>query len=165
MPCATGRCLKQSQAGSRVGEMDNFACPCCGTSSNRTIGDLLRHIRLFHADSSHFSIQCNKQGCQRTFRNFLTFRNHVYARHGSDAGKHPDETCTAQDDDYDSQTFSVVTNEEWLDSDLTDDENKSGQVDEEVTRVDYVSTIQKAAATWILKVYVQMHCHTKRSVS
>ena len=91
--------------------------------------------------------------------------NHVYARHGSDAGKHPDETCTAQDDDSDSQTFSVVTNEEWLDSDLTDDENKSDQVDEEVTRVDYVSTIQKAAATWILKVYVQMHCHTKRSVS
>ena len=41
----------------------------------------------------------------------------------------------------------------WLDSDLTDDENKSGQVDEEVTRADYVSTNQKAAATWILKVY------------
>ena len=113
--------------------MDNFACPCCGTSSNRTIGDLLRHIRLFHADSSHFSIQCNQQGCQRTFRNFLTFRNHVYARHGSDAGEHPDETCTAQDDDSDSQTFPVVTNEEWFNSDLTDDENKSGQVDEEVT--------------------------------
>ena len=85
-------------------------------------------------------------------RNFLTFRNHVYARHSLDVGEHRGKTDTAQDGDSDSQTFPVITNEESFDNEPTDDETESDQVDG-ASEVDYVSAIQKAAATWILKVY------------
>ena len=39
---------------------------------------LLKHIRLAHADRPDFSLQCNLQGCRRTFKRFTTFRNHIY---------------------------------------------------------------------------------------
>ena len=39
-----------------------------------------------HADMPNFILQCNLQGCCRTFTHFLTYRNHVYSFHGA--------TCT-----------------------------------------------------------------------
>ena len=46
-----------------------------------TLKPLLRHIRLSHSDQECFTIQCNFQGCCRTFQNLRTFENHIYAYH------------------------------------------------------------------------------------
>ena len=39
---------------------------------------LLTHVRLEHADQPNFQIQCYLQGCQRTFKKFTAYRNHIY---------------------------------------------------------------------------------------
>ena len=41
----------------------------------------LTHLRLIHASEEGFQIPCGLQGCQRTFNNFYTYRNHVYSMH------------------------------------------------------------------------------------
>lgn len=55
-------------------------CPVC-YSIFHTISYLLTHIRLLHADQPNFQIQCNLQGCKRTFRKFSVYRNHIYQFH------------------------------------------------------------------------------------
>lgn len=57
-------------------------CPLCGTYA-RNLSQLLVHMRLVHAGEPGFQVTCGVEGCPRTFRNFLTFRNHVYAIHGA----------------------------------------------------------------------------------
>ncbi len=49
-----------------------------------TLRDYLKHVQLFHAHQSGFNITCSIGGCQRTFKNFGTFRNHVSDCHSSD---------------------------------------------------------------------------------
>ena len=44
----------------------------------------MHHIRLVHANTDGFLLQCNLQGCRRTFRNFGSYRNHVYTYHDAD---------------------------------------------------------------------------------
>ena len=58
-------------------------CPLCGEVRVRSICQLMTHIRLFHSDQPGFCIQCNLQGCKRTFRKFTVYRNHVYAYHNT----------------------------------------------------------------------------------
>ena len=41
----------------------------------------LSHLRLIHASEAGFQMSCGLQGCQRTFNNFFTYRNHVYSMH------------------------------------------------------------------------------------
>jgi len=59
-------------------------CPLCASSSP-SVSMLLAHIRLVHVCDPGFHIQCGLQGCQRTFHNFYTYRNHVYSIHGWDS--------------------------------------------------------------------------------
>ena len=55
-------------------------CSICAGSFT-TVSMLLKHIRLAHADRPDFNLQCNIQGCKRTFKRFTTFRNHIYQHH------------------------------------------------------------------------------------
>ena len=58
-----------------------LTCPCCAHSEKKLV-DLLRHIRLLHFGTPGFtSLKCNLDGCQRTFRKFTVFRNHIYQIH------------------------------------------------------------------------------------
>lgn len=44
----------------------------------------MEHIREYHAVSMTFTIPCGINGCLRQFKNFLSFRTHVYQWHGGD---------------------------------------------------------------------------------
>ena len=59
-------------------------CSHC-SSQLMTVSGLLRHIRLNHASDPSIRFSCNLQGCKRTFRAFKTYRNHIYAYHGTGA--------------------------------------------------------------------------------
>ena len=61
----------------------SLICPLCGDVTVSKHSQLMTHIRLLHADDPNFMIQCNRQGCKRTFRKFTVYRNHVYAFHGT----------------------------------------------------------------------------------
>ena len=56
-------------------------CPLCGDVTVAKHAQLMTHIRLLHADDPNFLIQCNRQGCKRTFRKFTVYKNHVYTFH------------------------------------------------------------------------------------
>ena len=56
-------------------------CPMCGDVRVASISQLVAHIRLTHSDDPGFCIQCNLQGCKRTFKKFTVYRNHVYSYH------------------------------------------------------------------------------------
>ena len=60
-----------------------LACPLCPLVNFPTVSVLMQHIRLAHADKPDFMLQCNLQGCCRSFRKFTTYRNHMYTFHGS----------------------------------------------------------------------------------
>ena len=65
----------------RSGSRCALACPCCVHSAKKVV-DLFRHIRLLHFGTPGFtSLKCNLEGCQRTFRKFTVFRNHIYQIH------------------------------------------------------------------------------------
>ena len=63
-----------------------FSCPICGAVNLPSLSMLLSHIRVIHSSEPGFSIQCNLQGCRRTFKNFSTFRNHTYSFHDQATG-------------------------------------------------------------------------------
>ena len=53
-------------------------CPLC-TACFASVSIFLSHLRLIHASEVGFQMSCGLQGCQRTFTNFYTYRNHVYS--------------------------------------------------------------------------------------
>ena len=57
-----------------------ITCPLC-TACFASVSIFLSHLRLIHASEAGFQISCGLQGCQRTFNNFHTYRNHVYSMH------------------------------------------------------------------------------------
>ena len=57
-----------------------LVCPICSRNL-RSTSTLLMHIRIVHSNEAGFSIQCNLQGCQRTFKRYNTYRNHIYNFH------------------------------------------------------------------------------------
>lgn len=67
-----------------------LVCPICpyqDTAYRRMeLKHYLSHIREVHSYLPGFSITCGMYGCPRTFRNFLTFRSHIYDLHGGDSG-------------------------------------------------------------------------------
>ena len=58
-------------------------CPLCGAFCS-SISVYLSHLRVIHAHEAGFQVSCGLQGCPRTFKNFYTYRNHVYSMHDLD---------------------------------------------------------------------------------
>ncbi len=124
-----------------VGEM--ITCPLC-VRSFVNIKCLLKHIRLTHADTRGFHIQCNLQGCKRTFRNFHTYRNHVYTWHDTTDFGHPDG----------EEESTVVNLSDTLGAGAGDGEGSEFDNQDcsvAPTEPSFEATLQKAAALWILK--------------
>ena len=55
-------------------------CPLC-ESQFATVSIFMTHLKMVHSNEPNFCIQCNMQECQRMFRNFYTFHNHIYSMH------------------------------------------------------------------------------------
>lgn len=79
-----------------------LTCPLCGDVSVPALHHLMTHIRVMHADEPQFVIQCNLQGCKKTFRKFTVYRNHVYGFHDT-FGLQQEPSVPDQPSDSDSQ--------------------------------------------------------------
>lgn len=65
---------------------------------------------MFHVNEAGFQIQCGLQGCQRTFRNFHTFRNHIYSMHDvSIISTDRMDESSSDDDDDDLDTGGIIS--------------------------------------------------------
>lgn len=61
--------------------MNRLECPSCGEYQGKSLSDLIRHVQLIHADRS-FSVRCTGCGRNKLFKNFYTWRDHMYSHHG-----------------------------------------------------------------------------------
>ena len=132
-------------------------CPLCACSVP-SVTLFMSHLRLIHADSPGFSIQCNLQGCSRTFYKFTTYRNHVYGFHDITAIESTDEepvVPSRADATAPASRTADPENEDWSLANGDDGENDSYAGDEFVTGISE-EILQRATAMWILKT---RECH------
>ena len=97
-----------------------------------TLTYLLKHIRQVHAHQPGFKITCGLSGCQRTFKSFAVYRNHVYGFHG-------------ELESISIQTTSPILEDEQMD--VPESVSSDNNIDD--------SCHKRTAATWILKVQEQ----------
>ena len=135
-----------------------YCCPTCRHCS-KSIKDFLKHLRLYHADSPAFKIDCGLDGCCRTFSNFYTFRNHVYVHHSLKCRPEEEQVQLPTDlngsessPDSDGDDNLDAGDNSEADDDSNCDGNPSDDVDPDFDDKSHFSAIQRAAALWILKV-------------
>ena len=115
-------------------EMNCLECPCCGEYQGKSLGNLIRHVRLIHADRA-FSVRCRGYVRDKLFKNFYTWRDHMYSYHGeSELEKEP----------VPEPSESVVIDTE----DMLDEEELAVEPADDFGR----ENLQHAAAIFILKV-------------
>lgn len=130
-------------------------CSLCGSSFN-TISVFLTHLRMFHANEAGFHIQCGLQGCSRTFRNFHTYRNHVYSIHDVSlitTDHVVDEGSTSSDNDVDAVDAcpETVPHTNSVTCKFYHNNNFLGML-MLIYCVDDFAAIERAVALWILKI-------------
>ena len=69
-----------------------------------------------HADTSSFNIQCNLQGCSRTFKNFKTYKTHIYAYHNTTSFELTSEQCGEETREEDRDD-SAQSDHDWANGD------------------------------------------------
>ena len=120
-------------------------CPHCAASGFSNLSALLRHIRITHADDPSIIFRCNLQGCQRSFKKFTVYRNHIYTYHNLstiDEATNSDEAANA-DGHIDEQSFTGSHH------DLSIDFEPEHEPMEHSTMVE--RKLQRAAALTLLK--------------
>lgn len=58
-----------------------YRCNLCVGFIGFTLALLLNHIFRCHSDEPSFHVLCGINGCTRTYKKFLSFRNHVNTKH------------------------------------------------------------------------------------
>lgn len=118
------------------------------------MGSLLSHVRLIHADSPNFHVHCGLQKCSRTFKNFGTYRNHLYTFH-KDVEKDVDIPSIAsgeQTESYNPCNSPVLGSLEMEDGFGTQQQVSHSQSSPMNKHDHFLKNIQMAAGKWILKV-------------
>lgn len=60
--------------------MDFYKCPFCDVIKFQ-LRKYLTHLQLLHNHQPNFSVVCNIDGCNRTYRTVPCLRNHIYRKH------------------------------------------------------------------------------------
>ena len=58
-----------------------FVCCLCSSFSGHLFSAILRHIGEIHQHDPNLTIECGIEGCPQTYKNFESFRSHVYRKH------------------------------------------------------------------------------------
>lgn len=122
--------------------MPRLHCPLCTYSALPTLSLYVAHIRLNHADDPGFRISCTLQGCSRSFTNFCTYRNHLYAYHDLRAEENSSPVV-----EHDS------SNEPLDDMELEESNDATGTPT--IESIVSEDALQRAAALMILKAREQ----------
>ena len=56
-------------------------CPLCSWFAAKSFKVIVRHIGAVHAHSPAFYISCAASGCPRTYRNYHSYKKHLYKKH------------------------------------------------------------------------------------
>lgn len=115
-----------------------YACLSCGHFV-KSLSDVLRHVRLLHFGTPGFTtLKCNLEGCNRSFKKYAVFRNHIYEYHSNkiETGGAPVATETGSLENYSS---------------VNEDSDEDGTEDA-IYQVTPANCMQRAAAIWVQEV-------------
>lgn len=66
-------------------------CWICASFAGRNLKAVIRHIGAVHARDPDFHVVCGIQGCVRTYKNYSSFKKHMYRHHKDQLDPvHPD---------------------------------------------------------------------------
>lgn len=126
-------------------------CPLCSDFSAPTIQIILKHIGRVHANCAGFQITCGVDACEKSFKNFRRFKDHLKKVHHFQPqldleSTHSNETNEQEtvgdgDDDTDMQT----NDESLINGGGLEEQSDTGEVLRDLDRL-------KARALWILKL-------------
>ena len=124
----------------------SYACPGCGQIT-RSLADLLGHLRLLHFGTPGFrTIQCNLDGCRKTFRKYAVYRNHIYEYHS-----HKISLNVPVSSEENNSTLVPVLSSSSFEHQQNNDQDIDYDNDLEIS-THSTECMQRAAAIWVLKV-------------
>ena len=56
-------------------------CPLCETFAAPHLKGVIRHVGLVHSHEANFRVTCGIEGCTRAYRNFSSYKKHMYVKH------------------------------------------------------------------------------------
>lgn len=59
----------------------SWKCPLCLFFASRSLKGVVRHIGVVHSHDASFHIVCGLNGCPRSYRNFHSYKKHMFQRH------------------------------------------------------------------------------------
>lgn len=60
---------------------DVSKCPLCNSFAAKSFKGVLRHMGTVHAHDPAFFVRCAAGNCHRTYRNYHSYRIHLYKKH------------------------------------------------------------------------------------
>ena len=118
-----------------------FLCNICNKFGGKSFRAVLRHIGEIHSHSPNFFIRCGIHHCPQTYKNFHSFRSHVYR-------KHRDVIHTGGNDLAHDTGLSSNEPVTGLDAELM---LSTGEQYDEPSDITTAAKLQKVAATFLLK--------------
>ena len=96
-----------------------WECPLCSHFAAPTLKTVVRHIGAVHSHDPAFHVRCGVEDCPRTYRNYHTYKKHMYTKHRSLLNLSVTET--AREEDISSQLVSNTSQsaEEIIMDDVT----------------------------------------------
>ena len=79
-------------------------CPLCSWFAAKTLKGVLRHMGTVHAFDSSFFVRCAADDCPRTYRNYHSYKKHLYKKHREML----DGPCSLTDDFLPTTSEEVV---------------------------------------------------------
>lgn len=58
-----------------------YRCPLCSRFAGCSLKVIIGHLGIVHAHEAGFHVQCAKEGCPRSYKNFYSYKKHMYHKH------------------------------------------------------------------------------------
>lgn len=104
-----------------------------GLSVRFSIGDYIKHLRLFYAHRPDFKVTCGINGCLRSYSNLGSLKNHISLMHNteSECRDHERESCADRVTELvtDDPVPEFSSGDECLTSDEDEEENLNSSHD------------------------------------
>ena len=87
--------------------MTKVSCWICHRYSAANLLAVLRHMGAVHSHDPTFHTFCGIEGCPRAYKNYHSFRKHVYRKHREFLREDTDNLLDSQQDEQDEQEEEV----------------------------------------------------------
>ncbi len=79
--------------------MEYYRCSVCLEFVADSIHLLIKHIGRIHRNEPNFHVVCGIDSCAKTYKNFLSFRNHLIRKHNIVTNKERDRSLNDDEND------------------------------------------------------------------